>query len=354
MLLNKTNDISIDIDFENELKNVTKQKQYTIPIFIPHMGCKNDCVFCNQRRISGKISVPTVENINKTIQDSLEYFKNTDKKVQIAFFGGSFTGLKASEQIMYLKTAFEYVQDGRVDSIRISTRPDYINTRVLKVLKKYKVENIELGVQSMDEEVLKASKRGHTSLDIIRATKLIKLYKFKLGFQIMIGLPKSNLEKECESTEKLIRLKADEFRIYPVYVIEPTELYDMYLRKEYIPLEFDDAVYRTYRILKILNSTKIKVIRIGLQSTAEITQNSKKIVGPVCDNFSEYAISRLLLDKLEDKITTSLKNYNNTNRIHVVINKNIPVSLVVGPKRSNIKCLEEKYKIKVNVESVDE
>jgi histone acetyltransferase (RNA polymerase elongator complex component) len=317
------------------------------------MGCKNECVFCNQRRISGRINPPTMNSVDKLIEKSLDYFKDNSKKIQIAFFGGSFTGLKISEQISYLEVAYKYVKVGKVESIRVSTRPDYITPRILKILKKYGVQNIELGVQSMDEDVLLASKRGHSKLDVMRAAKLIKIYGFKLGFQIMVGLPKSTAEKELNTVKTLIRLKPDEYRIYPVYVIEPTELYDMYVKKEYLPLEFDDAIDRTYILLKEINKTNAKVIRVGLQSTDEITQNSKKIVGPVCDNFAEYAIARLLLDKLDEKIKVVKEENLNLDKIVIQINKETPLSMVIGPKRCNLKLLEEKYKIKINVESVD-
>ena len=154
---------NLKIDIDKVLKNiVNKDNQYTIPIFIPHFGCKNDCVFCNQRRITGIDTTVSKEDIDKIIQEHLSYFsKRHDKKIEIAFFGGSFTGIPVNKQIEFLEVAYKYVRSGKVDSIRISTRPDYISIPILNMLEKYSVKTIELGVQSMNDEVLNASKRGH-------------------------------------------------------------------------------------------------------------------------------------------------------------------------------------------------
>jgi len=279
----------INIDLSYELKNISnKDDQYTIPIFIPHLGCNNECVFCNQRKISGNSKIQNIEEIRADIEEHLEYFKNK-KKVQIAFFGGSFTGIPIKHQIKYLELANEYISKGKVDSIRISTRPDYINIRIVKMLKKYNVATIELGVQSMDDLVLESSKRGHTSIDVIRAAIIINLLNIELGFQIMVGLPKSTLKSEIWSMLKLLKFNPKQLRIYPVYVLEKSQLYDMYLKNEYIPLTLDDAVLRTAEVIKICRSSNVQIIRIGLQSTKEISASNSKIVGPVSDNFAEYA-----------------------------------------------------------------
>ena len=264
--------IDLKVDFEEELKNlINKSSQYTIPIFIPHKGCRNECVFCNQRRISGTIGDVTKEDVDNIIQKYLKYFKKIeDKKIEIAFFGGSFTGLDLCVQEEYLSVAYKYVKSGKVDSIRLSTRPDYISVDILKMLKKYSVKTIELGVQSLSNKVLKASKRGHDVQSVILSSKLIKHFGFNLGLQIMVGLPESTLENELITAKKVVDIHPNELRIYPVYVIEDSELYDTYKRGEYIPLEFDEAVNRTYEIMKVINKSDVKVIRMWLQSTNEI------------------------------------------------------------------------------------
>jgi len=341
----------INIDLSDELKNIAnKDEQYTIPIFIPHLGCNNECVFCNQRKISGNSKIQNLDEIKADINERLEHLKDR-KKIQIAFFGGSFTGIPIKHQIKYLELANEYITEGKVDSIRISTRPDYINIRIVKMLKKYNVKTIELGVQSMDNLVLESSKRGHTSADVIRAAIIINLLNIELGFQIMVGLPNSNLKSETDTMSRLLKFNPKQLRIYPVYVLENSKLYDMYLNKEYIPLTLDEAVIRTSEIIKICRSSNVQIIRIGLQSTVEIAANNSKIVGPVCDNFAEYALSKIVLEKLEKEIINKIDVYNVDNlspKVEIYVNKKY-ISIVSGPKRINKNYLENKYRITLSV-----
>lgn len=342
---------NIIVDLSYQLKNITnREKQYTIPIFIPHKGCKNECIFCNQRKISGTLKSPSLEDVKNLIQSRLESFKKNKeiKKIQIAFFGGSFTGLDIKEQESYLKIAYDFILNGQVDSIRISTRPDYINVKILKRLKKYGVESIELGVQSMDEEVLNKAKRGHNSRDVIRASRLINLFGFSLGHQIMIGLPGSTKEKEIHTINKLLKLNPKDLRIYPVYVISPSELYDMYKRKEYLPITMEEAIQRVYMIIKQCQKTDVRIIRIGLQSTDEITISNKKIYGPVSDNFAEYAIARIIRDELEDKINEKKQSVNNVEKVKLMVSFKF-LSMAIGPKRVNKDYLNDKYKIKIDI-----
>ncbi len=340
----------IKLELKSELKSIlNKEDQYTIPIFIPHKGCKNECVFCNQVKISGTVKNVPYEEVDKKIQEYLKYFEGSkNKKIQIAFFGGSFTGLCIDEQIKYLKIAYKYIKLGKVDSIRISTRPDYISPRILKMLKKYNVKNIELGVQCLDEDVLKISKRGHTINDVIRASRLIKLYGFTLGHQMMIGLPGSSDKTDIKTIEKIISLGAKEIRIYPVYVIKPSELYDMYVSKEYVPLTLEEAVIRTTEVVKICNKHNIRIIRLGLQSTDEITKNNKEIAGPVSDNLAEYVFALLVKEKLEKIIQE--KNLKNT-VIKVEVDKRY-ISIVSGPKKCNKVYFKEKYDIDLILKGV--
>lgn len=354
--------IDINLNLEKELKNIAnKDEQYTIPIFIPHKGCKNECVFCNQRKISGKIKSVTTSDVDNEIKNYLQYFDkvNNNKKIQVAFFGGSFTGISIKEQIEYLKIANKYINESKIDSIRISTRPDYISPKILKILKKYNVDTIELGVQSMDNEVLTTSKRGHLKKDVMRASRLINLYGIKLGHQLMIGLPKSNDKKEIYSINECLKYNPINLRIYPVYVINPSELYDMYESKKYIPLSLNDAINRTYNVIKECRKSDVKIIRIGLQTTDEITSNNKGIAGPVCDNFSEYVLSKIALEKLEVLINNELKKEHYSKEenisINVIIRVVVPLrytSIVAGPKKINKEYLEKKYNIKMKIKGV--
>ena len=344
---------NIKVNLNQDLKNIiNKENQYTIPVFIPHKGCKNECVFCNQRKISGTLKSPTYNDVKKIIEERLcDLEKNCkNKKIQIAFFGGSFTGLDIKEQEEYLKIAYSFIVSNRVESIRLSTRPDYINVKILKMLKKYGVKSIELGVQSMDEEVLNKSKRGHTSLDVARASKLINLFGFSLGHQIMIGLPGSTKEKEVFTINKLLEFKPKDLRIYPVYVISPSELYDMYEDSRYKPLTIEDAVERTCAVMKECQKSNVRIIRIGLQSTDEITASNKKILGPVSDNFAEYAISRIIRDTFDKIIHDLVEQKKDVGVIDLLVD-NKYLSMAIGPKRINKIYLNDKYKVKINIMS---
>lgn len=347
----KKDGIKIELDLKDELKNFEKEEQYTIPIFIPHKGCKNECVFCNQRTISGTLVVPTSNEIDNKIKEYLGYIKDkrANKKVEIAFFGGSFTGLDIKEQTAYLEIANKYIKNGEVNSIRVSTRPDYIDMLILSNLKKYGVGTIELGVQSMNGSVLMASKRGHTTSDVIRASRLIKLFNIKLGHQIMIGLPKSNKNIDIETARQIVRMAPNEIRIYPVYVIKGSELYDLYINGRYTPISFEEAIERTLEVVRIINKTNIKIIRLGLQSTEEITAKNVDIVGPVCDNFAEYVMCELVKEKMEKEIIS--KNIKKNRKVIFAVPRKY-ISVTVGPKKVNKIYFEEKYNIKMGVKEL--
>ena len=255
------------------------KKQYIIPIFVPHLGCPNDCVFCNQKSISGQTKQVTGEDVKKTIENHLKYVKE-NSIVEVAFFGGSFTGIEKEKQIELLSAAYEYIKNKKVQSIRISTRPDYINKDVLKTLKKYKVKTIELGVQSANDYILKKAERGHTFEDVKKASKMIRFYGFNLGHQMMVGLPESTHLDEINTAKQLIKLKPKMIRIYPVLVIKGTKLEKDYNEGKYKALTVVQAVETCKELVKLFVKKKIEVIRIGLQPTDTIAnpENEKSEV----------------------------------------------------------------------------
>ncbi len=191
------------------------QKHYNIPIFIPELACPFQCVFCNQEKISGQQRIPDEKEIEQIIKEHLSSFRRTDRVVEVGFFGGSFTGIPIEEQEQYLRIVQPYIDQGEVNGIRLSTRPDYIDEEILNVLKKYRVTTIELGAQSMDDDVLKKSFRGHTAKQTEQAAKMILENGFELGLQMMIGLPGDTLEKSIKTATKIIEYGASNTRIYP-------------------------------------------------------------------------------------------------------------------------------------------
>lgn len=325
------------------------KKEYIIPIFVPHLGCPNACVFCNQTKITGKQKQVTAQEVKDTIDEYLKSFKDPENKVEVAFFGGSFTGIEEEKQNELLEAAYEYVKNGQVDSIRISTRPDYIDRAILKRLKKYKVKTIELGVQSTNNYVLARAKRGHTFEDVKKASKLIRHHGFVLGHQMMVGLPESTALDEINTAKDLIKLKPKIVRIYPVLVIKKTELEEEYQKGEYEPLSVTQAVERCKEIANLFNKDKIHIIRIGLQNTEEITdpknEKSEVVAGPYHPAFRQLVEGNLWYDA----IVSEIKKYNM--KVKVVEIKANPedINNIIGHKKENMKRLKELYDVDVNL-----
>ena len=319
------------------------KKQYIIPIFVPHLGCPNDCIFCNQKSISGQQKMITKEDVKKTIEFYLENIRDKQAKKEVAFFGGSFTGIEKEKQEELLKTAYEYIKSGEINSIRVSTRPDYIDKQRLKLLKKYKVETIELGVQSANDYILKRSNRGHKFEDVKRASSLIRWNGFKLGHQMMIGLPESTRIDEINTAKELIKLKPKMVRIYPVLVIKNTKLEKEYLEEKYTPLTVVQAVEISKELVKMFNKKGIEIIRIGLQNTDTITdpdeEGSEVVAGPYHPAFRQLVESGLWYDAIVEKI----KKLNvKVKKVQVTVNPQ-DANNVIGHKKENIEKLKEMY-----------
>ena len=241
-----------------------------IPIFIPHLGCPNNCVFCNQKSISGHSDFIR-ENVRQEIEQALKTTDRMNDDIEIAFFGGSFTGIDRDDMVFLLSMAKEYKDKGEVNSIRLSTRPDYIDEEILTILKKYEVGTIELGIQSLSDKVLSAAKRGHSAEQSVNACKLIKKYGFSLIGQMMIGLPLSTPEDEVMTAQTLCKLGIDGARIYPTVVFYKTELEKMRAEGKYIPLSVSQGAQRSANVLRVLDSYSVVCIRCGLQAQDNLT-----------------------------------------------------------------------------------
>lgn len=247
------------------------KKHAIIPIFISHRGCPNDCVFCNQKKITAREDDVSPEDVRSTIEQWLTTLKDVET-VEVSFYGGSFTGIPMEQQTEFLKIAKEYKDAGKIDAIHLSTRPDYIDTAILDNLKAYSVDVIELGVQSFSDEVLKASGRGHDAACVYKACDLIKSYGFTLGIQLMIGLPGDSEETCRYSAMETVKIGPSIARLYPTVTIADTELYNMMERGEYAPLSLEEAVRRTRIMYEILEDAGINIIRVGLKAS-EIMEN---------------------------------------------------------------------------------
>ena len=326
------------------------KKEYIIPIFVPHLGCPHKCTFCDQKKISGVQKQVTAKDVEETIEYYLKNFKDNSKYVEVAFFGGSFTAIDEKIQNALLEAANRYIDQGKVNSIRISTRPDYIDKNILKRLKKYNVKTIELGVQSTNDYILSRCQRGHTFADVKKASKLIRWHGFTLGHQMMVGLPESTELDEINTAKDLMKLKPKIVRIYPVLVIKGTELAEEYNNGEYMALTVEQAVERSKEAMKLFNKANVEVIRLGLQNTEEIsdptTDKSQVVAGPYHPAFRQLVEGSMWYDEIVNEI----KKFNTkVMKVKIIANPE-NVNNIIGHKKENIIKLKETYEVDVVVE----
>ncbi len=314
-------------------------KHTNIPIFIPHLGCPFTCLFCNQRRISAAQEVKPGD-ITAIIENHLNTVDLDETRVELAFFGGNFTAIAQKLQESYLQAVHPYLHKGMISSIRISTRPDCIDVSNLRFLMKWGVRTIELGVQSFNDEVLKASARGYMSADIFKACHLIREHGFKIGLQLMIGLPGDNYRRDMESTSQAIDLRPDMVRIYPTLVIAATELENMYLQGLYAPLSLEAAVRTTAAMFKQFQTHNIAVIRMGLQPAEELRSTGTVIAGPFHPAFGELVEQEVFKEQATEAIRAFRKLHKSVQFLDLWVNPR-DISKLVGHKRQNLYDLQE-------------
>ncbi len=320
---------------------INKVKKYNIPIFIPHEGCPHSCVFCNQKKITGVQTSVTCEDVRRIIEEYLGFLPKDNRYVEIAFFGGSFTGLELDVQEGFLKTANEY--KAYIDGIRMSTRPDYINEEVLSLCKKYNVKTIELGLQSSDDEVLCLNEREHKFSQTIEAAKFIKEFGISLGLQMMIGMYGSNPEKDLKTAYDVAELSPDCVRIYPTLTLSNTKLEALYKNGKYIPYSLDEAIDVTDKVMKIFEDRDIEIIRVGLHSDESLTDGDSIVAGPYHPAFRELVLSKRVKEEIEkDIIEKNLKDC-----IYYV--NGVSPSVAIGHKRCNAKYFKEKYNVELKI-----
>ncbi len=322
------------------------RKHVNIPIFVSHEGCPNDCVFCNQRKITAKAAAMTTQEVSEQVT---AYTSTLDGNMQIelAFFGGSFTGIETSLQERYLRLAYEYKKSGKINAIRLSTRPDYISREILDRLRRFEVDIIELGVQSLIEEVLQASNRGHLVAEVYQAADLIKAYGFQLGIQLMAGLPEDTKERSVLSSKLTALLKPDFVRIYPTLVIRETELLKLCHRGEYHPLTLEEAVDWVKDMYQVFLQSQIPVIRMGLQPTDLIAEGREVIYGPFHPAFRQLVESAYFLEHMRALLGTPGSTSDPGQDLIILCNPK-DLSQVIGHKRRNILELKRNYpKLKI-------
>ncbi len=310
-------------------------KHSNIALFVPHNGCPHQCSFCNQRTITGKSVQPTAEDVHSAIKTAKASLGENTKNAEIAFFGGSFTAIDRGYMEELLSAAYPSVENGDFYGIRVSTRPDAIDEDILCTLKKYGVTAVELGAQSMIDDVLAANHRGHTSKDVENASYMIKEKNISLGLQMMTGLYKSNDEYDIRTAEKIAEFSPDTVRIYPTVVMKNTELYDLYQSGKYEPQKLDNAVDLCSRLLEMFYKKDINVIRLGLHDSDSLRENMA--AGAYHPSFRELCENAIMLNKAVEELN---RHGITSGRVEFFINPK-SVSRFIGQKRKNTEYLKK-------------
>ncbi len=310
-------------------------KKGNISIFVPHLGCPQQCAFCNQKTITGKVQQPTADDVKSAVQTAL---KKRGYVYEIAFFGGSFTAIDREYMLTLLRAARDCLDGERVTGIRISTRPDCVDAEVLDILKEYGVTAVELGAQSMDDDVLLANRRGHTSADVANAARLVKERGFELGLQMMTGLYQSSDEKDIATAKALIALQTDTVRIYPTVVLKGTYLAELVELEAYNPPTVDDAAALCTVLLMLFEQAGIRVIRLGLHASDDIKKNA--VAGAYHESFGEIVQSRFLLNRV---LAYPPGNY------EIKVNPRTVSKLKGNQKRNTYFLIEQGYNIQYTV-----
>jgi histone acetyltransferase (RNA polymerase elongator complex component) len=312
-----------------------------VPFFISHLGCPHRCVFCDQEKIAGaRGALPDAAEIDEKIAQYRE--SSSGRELEVAFFGGTFTALPQVDQHALLDALQPHLASGTVSSVRLSTRPDAIDAGNVSFLKDKGVRTVELGVQSMDDEVLQLARRGHSPADVERAVALLRQAGVEVGVQLMPGLPGDTPERSIASLERVISLAPDFLRIYPTLVIAGTDLADLYCQGKYRPLSLDEAVSLCKEMLKTARRAAIPVIRLGLQPTTELEAAGTIVAGPYHPAFGQLVESEICYERMSRMLSkvaagASVTFYAPAGR----------VSDLVGQKRRNLARLRQSHEVNI-------
>jgi len=317
-------------------------KPFVIPLFIPHMGCPNRCVFCDQNTIvGGGQKPPSPSEAAEAIQRFLVFKTGERSSSEVAFYGGNFLGLQIDYRNALLAVAQRFVDEGRIDGIRFSTRPDTISEASVRGLAPYRITTIELGVQSLDDRVLAASRRGHTAEDSRRAVAVLKAWGGDIGLQIMPGLPGDTPASIEKTGRGIVELTPRFVRIYPTVVVKGTTLAGWYRSGRFRPLSLDAAVTQVKALYSLFKGQGISVIRMGLQGSDELVKPGSLVAGPYHPAFGHLVYSALFLDRMVDRFAAmgALPK-----RLNVRVNPR-DVARAVGERRKNIRFLKDRFRL---------
>lgn len=323
--------------------SLKKNTPFIIPIFLPNLGCPHQCAFCNQTSITG-VTPDTIspETLCLLINEFLEYKKTQRRSVQVSFYGGNFLGLKKEYIRILLDETTKFVKNKRIDSIRFSTRPDTISDKQLDIIKDYPVSTIEIGVQSMDNQVLAMAKRGHTTLDTEKAAALLKERNYDVGMQMMVGLPGDDEIKSLFTAQRIASLSPDFVRIYPTVVLAHSRLAVWYRKGEYTPWSLSRCVALVKNLYLFFKSKKIPVIRMGLQASEDLAKDTTILAGPYHPAFGHMIHSEIFLDMAVSIMEAEKRSYD---KITINVHPR-SISKMRGLKNKNVESLKNKLQIK--------
>ena len=271
----------------------TPRKPLIIPIFIPHQGCPHRCSFCNQTAITAGSAQVELE---AGIEAYLAYAGPRRGPAQVAFYGGNFLGLDRPAITDLLDRLAPWLQSGQVAGIRFSTRPDTITRQRLGWIAPYPVDTIELGVQSMNDTVLRLTRRGHTAADTRRAVERLKTGPYQIGIQLMLGLPGDSAQGALDTAEAAAALAPDFVRIYPTLVLSGSPLATTFKAGGYAPLSLTQAVGRAKAMVRRFQRDRIPVIRLGLQAADGLEDPAVVLAGPYHPAFGHLVYASLYRD----------------------------------------------------------
>jgi histone acetyltransferase (RNA polymerase elongator complex component) len=313
-------------------------KRFIIPVFIPHEGCRFRCVFCDQHAVTGDHAPPVrPDSIRETVRAYRETIPPGQGEPQLAFFGGSFTALDEDRQEELLAVGRELIDAGLIQSIRVSTRPDAIDETVMDRLIRFGVRTVEIGVQTMEDNVLARSQRGHTVCETVQAVQALKSQNVEWIAQIMPGLPGDTQETMIRTAERVADLLPDGVRIYPALVISGTRMERMYESGQYTPLPLPQAIRIVKRMVEVFEARSIPIIRIGLCPSANL--KGRVVAGPYHPALGSLVYEALLLDEMIAAV--GQKTVQNK-RIVIYVHPH-DISRAVGNRRSSMTRLTQRF-----------
>lgn len=316
-------------------------RRTNISIFVPHAGCPHRCSFCDQRTISGSVKTPVSGDVARLLDEQASHLLECGITAEIAFFGGSFTAIERGYMESLLTVAARAVKKYPVyTGIRCSTRPDRIDEKIIEILKKYSVTAVELGAQSMSDEVLSANERGHTAEDVRRAARMIAESGMELGLQMMTGLYQDTPENCLYTAEEFIKLRPKTVRIYPTVILGNTKLGELFERGEYKSFSFEETVELCAALLRKFTEKGVKVIRMGLHASPDVERDM--LGGVYHPALREIVESRIFLEDMKGQLLNCKKG------AYTVYTDAKNISKAAGQKKCNIDALAELgYDIKI-------